>query len=79
MRIPAGSQTGRVFRLKGKGIPSLNGHGRGDQRVRVFVETPANLTPEQHELFEKLAEHEEVNEEGSLVAEYRDLLRHLYE
>ena len=48
--IPEGTQTGTVFRLKGKGIPNLNGHGRGDQYVTVVVEIPRNLTKEQKEL-----------------------------
>jgi molecular chaperone DnaJ len=57
--IPAGTQTGKVFRLRGKGMPRLrpdgSNSGRGDQLVYVQVETPTNLTPEQRELFEKLA------------------------
>ena len=45
--LPEGTQTGSVFRLRGKGIPVLNGRGRGDQYVTVNVETPRNLTREQ--------------------------------
>lgn len=56
LKIPAGTQTGKVFRMKGKGIPSLQGGGRGDQHVRVFVETPTHLTKEQRELLERFAE-----------------------
>jgi molecular chaperone DnaJ len=56
MKIPAGTQSGRLFRLRGKGIPSLGGSGRGDQHVRVLVETPTHLTKEQRELLEKFAE-----------------------
>ena len=47
--LPEGTQTGSVFRLRGKGIPVLNGRGRGDQYVTVNVETPLNLTREQKE------------------------------
>lgn len=47
--LPEGTQTGKVFRLRGKGIPVLNGRGRGDQYVTVNVETPRNLTKEQKE------------------------------
>jgi len=39
MKIPAGTQSGKVFRLRGKGVPALGGGGRGDQHVRVMVET----------------------------------------
>jgi molecular chaperone DnaJ len=56
LKIPAGTQTGRAFRLKGKGIPALSGGGRGDQHVRVFVETPTHLSREQRELLERFAE-----------------------
>jgi molecular chaperone DnaJ len=55
LKIPGGTQTGKVFRLKGKGIPALQGGGRGDQHVRVFVETPTHLTKEQRELLERFA------------------------
>ena len=54
--IPEGTQSGTVFRLKGKGIPNLNGRGRGDQFVTVFVETPRNLTAEQREALKKFGE-----------------------
>ncbi len=56
MKIPAGTQTGKVFRLKGHGVPHLNGGGRGDHHVRLVVETPTELTRQQRELLEKFAE-----------------------
>jgi molecular chaperone DnaJ len=56
MKVPAGTQGGKVFRLKGKGIPHLHGGGRGDQHVRVIVETPTDLSRAQRELLEKFAE-----------------------
>ena len=52
-RIPAGTQTGSTFRLRGKGIPYLNGKGRGDQYVTVNIEVPKNLTPAQREALQK--------------------------
>ena len=58
LKIPSGTQTGKVFKLKGKGIPNLKGYGTGDELVRVFVETPTSLTARQKELlkeFEKLS------------------------
>ena len=54
--IPEGTQTGTVFRLKGKGIPVLNGRGRGDQYVTVTIETPRNLNREQKEALRKFSE-----------------------
>ena len=55
LKLPAGSQTGQVFRLKGKGIPHLHGRGRGDQFVKLVVVTPDSLTKRQRQLFEELA------------------------
>ena len=54
--IPEGTQTGTVFRLRGKGIPVLNGRGRGDQYVTVTIETPRNLSREQKDALKKFSE-----------------------
>jgi molecular chaperone DnaJ len=56
LRIPEGTQTGTVLRLQGKGVPSLRGGPRGDQHVRVFVETPARLGRRQQELLRAYAQ-----------------------
>jgi molecular chaperone DnaJ len=56
LKIPEGTQSGSVFRLKGKGLASLNGRGRGDQFVTVQVATPTKLNREQRKLLERLAE-----------------------
>jgi len=57
MKIPRGTQNGKTFRLRGKGIPHIRGFGRGDQIVEVCVEIPTTLSKKQEELlieFEKL-------------------------
>lgn len=54
--VPAGTQTGTVLRLKGKGVPDLRGHGNGDQFVKVTVVTPTKLTSEQKAMLKKLDE-----------------------
>jgi molecular chaperone DnaJ len=54
LKIPAGSQTGQVFKLKGQGIPHLRGRGRGDQLVTLFVATPESLSQKQRQLLEEL-------------------------
>jgi molecular chaperone DnaJ len=59
LRIPPGTQTGTVFRLKGKGMPKLDGLGRGDELVRVVVQTPTKLTPRQRELLSQFAKEGE--------------------
>ena len=53
IRIPAETQTGKLFRLRGKGVKSVRSRSEGDLYCRVVVETPVNLTPEQRELLEK--------------------------
>ena len=55
LKIPGGTQTGAVFRLKGKGIPDLQGYGRGDELVRVHVDVPRKLSTRQRELLEEYA------------------------
>ena len=61
MSIPAGTQTGKVFRLRGQGLPVLEGRTRGDQLVRVFVEVPSKLSDRQKELLREFADIEQVN------------------
>ncbi|CAN5217694.1 molecular chaperone DnaJ [soil metagenome] len=54
--VPAGAQTGKTVRIKGKGMPHLNGRQRGDLVVELFVETPTDLTARQKELMQELAQ-----------------------
>lgn len=56
--VPAGTQSGQVFRMRGLGAPELNGKGRGDLHVVVHVEVPTKLSHEQKELLRMLAEKE---------------------
>jgi molecular chaperone DnaJ len=58
LTVPAGTQTGTVFRLRGKGLPRLGQTGKGDLNVRVHVWTPETLTDEQIRLLRELAQHE---------------------
>ena len=53
--IPGGTQSGRVFRLKGRGVPHVQGRGRGDLLVQVVVDTPSKLSAEEDELLRDLA------------------------
>ena len=55
VKVPAGTQSGQTFRLKGKGIPDLAGYGRGDELVRIVVETPRKLSARQRELLQEFA------------------------
>ena len=74
LKIPMGTQTGTVFRLRGKGMPVLGGRGRGDLFVSVTVITPTTLTREQRKLLEQLAEVENKDlENKGLVDKVRDI------
>jgi len=66
MKIPSGTQAGRIFRLKGKGMPDLHGRGIGDELVRVNVEIPAHLTSQQRQIIEEFAKAsgEDINKES---------------
>ncbi|HEV2863385.1 MAG TPA: molecular chaperone DnaJ [Pyrinomonadaceae bacterium] len=74
LKIPAGTQTGTVFRLKGHGMPALGGRGRGDLFVSVTVVTPTTLNRDQRRLLEQLAQIEEkdLGDKG-LIDKVRDI------
>jgi molecular chaperone DnaJ len=74
LKIPMGTQTGTVFRLRGKGMPALGGRGRGDLFVSATVITPTTLTREQRRLLEQLADVESKDlENKGLVDKVRDI------
>jgi len=54
IKIPPGTQSGKIFRLKGKGFPEVNGYGRGDQLIHVNVWTPQNFTHEEKEMLDRM-------------------------
>ena len=56
LKIPEGAQSGQTLRLRNKGFPDVNGHGRGDLYVHLDVKVPTKLTKEQRRLFEELRE-----------------------
>jgi len=74
IKIPSGTQTGTIFRIKGKGMPVVGGRGRGDLFVSVSVVTPTSLTREQRKLLEQLAmvENKDLEDKG-LVDKVRDI------
>jgi molecular chaperone DnaJ len=77
LKIPIGTQPGKVLRLRGKGVPHLRGNDRGDQLVVINVEILKHLTPEQRKLFEQLAQSlgSEVHpQERSLIDWLRETL-----
>ena len=54
LKVPPGTQTGKVFRMRGKGLPRLNVHGSGDQLVQVTVWTPTKLSTDDRKILESL-------------------------
>ena len=78
VRIPAGTQTGEVFRLRGSGVPHLQGRGRGDIVLEVVVDTPTGLSAEEDKLLRSLAVErgETVGEPGDgLISRIRSAFR----
>ena len=77
LRIPAGTQPGKVIRMRGKGVPHLRTNGRGDQLVIVNISIPTSINGEQRELFEKLGSSlgtEVVPQERGFFDKLRDVL-----
>ncbi len=77
-KVPEGTQTGTVFRMKGKGIQNVNGRGRGDQFVKVNIEVPRNLTEKQKRLlrdFEATATDENQTRRKGFWDKVKDLFK----
>jgi len=75
LKIPAGTQTGTVFRLKSHGMPALGGRGKGDLFVAATVVTPKSLTKEQRKILEKLADVEDTDFND---ASFMDKVRNIF-
>ncbi len=78
LKIPSGTQTGKIFRLRGKGVPHLNSFQKGDQLIKVSVETPVNLSSEQRQLlkrFDELGRSNERSKVKDFFNKARDLFR----
>src|SRR4030095_13519869 len=74
LKVPAGTQTGTVFRVRGQGMPVLGGRGKGDLFVSVSVMTPTSLTREQRKLLAQVAKIETQDlEDKRLVDKVRDI------
>lgn len=77
MKIPEGTQSGKIFRLSGKGVRRLRGHGYGDQLVRVVVETPTHLNSGQKRILKEFAETCD-NDVNPLSKSFMDKVRKLF-
>ena len=67
LKIPSGTQSGKVFRLRGYGVKSLKTGEIGDQLIKIFVRTPTDLTDKQKEILKQLSD--ELPETNSFVAD----------
>ena len=56
IKVPPGTQAGKIFRLRGKGLPSVQAYGKGDQLINVNIWTPKELNKEEKEMMERLRE-----------------------
>ncbi len=79
MKIPAGTQPSRIFRLRNKGFPYLQGRGRGDQLVRVVIEVPKKLTKRQRELLEEFEEITKEKDELSARKSFLDKIKSFFQ
>jgi molecular chaperone DnaJ len=77
LKIPAGTQHGDIFRIRGHGLPELRSGRNGDLMVRVMVEIPKKLTSEQHELLQKFAQTESKDTSSESSSFFDRLKRHL--
>jgi molecular chaperone DnaJ len=75
IKIPPGTPSGRVFHLRGKGVPKLGGYGRGDQFITVFIDVPKKLTPRQKELLREFAEISGDEVSKGFMDKIRDLFK----
>ncbi len=76
LKVPEGTQTGATFRLRGKGLPQVNSHGRGDMFVHMRVQTPTKLSKHQRELMHQLEASEKVEnrpERGRLFDKVKEM------
>ena len=77
MKIPAGTQPGKVFNIKGKGVPRLRNNGRGDQLVIINVDIPTRISSEQRQLFKSLSDtlgSEAIPQEKSFLDRIKETL-----
>src|SRR5699024_929401 len=79
LKIPAGTQTGKVFRLRGKGSPNVRGYGHGDQHIQVKIVTPTKVNKKQKELlkeFNELGGNQSTDDQhGSLFKRFKEAFK----
>ncbi len=79
VKIPAGTQPGKVLRLRGKGLPSTEGYGTGDELVNIMVYVPENLTDKEKETIESLKNSPNIQASDSVKKRIFSRLRHIFD
>lgn len=79
VKIPAGTQPGKVLRLRGKGLPSTEGYGTGDELVNIMVYVPENLTDKEKETIESLKNSSNIQATDSVKKRIFSRLRHIFD
>lgn len=79
VKIPAGTQPGKVLRLRGKGLPSTEGYGTGDELVNIMVYVPENLTDKEKEAIESLKDSSNIRATDSVKKRIFSRLRHIFD
>lgn len=79
INIEAGTQSGKILRLRGKGLPSLNGGGTGDELINVLIYTPEHLSADEKKLVEQLAESKNIQPTDSAKSRIIDRLNRIYD
>ncbi len=79
VKIPAGTQPGKVLRLRGKGLPSTEGYGNGDELVNIMVYIPENLNDKEKAAIESLRDQPNVKADDSIKKRIFSRLRHIFE
>lgn len=78
MKVPPGTQAGKIFRLKGKGFTRLSGHGKGDQLVKLIVEIPIKISSNQKKLLQEFEQLSQSNNHPLTSNFYKRVEKHLH-
>ena len=79
LKIAPGTQPGKILRLRGKGLPSTDGYGKGDELINVMVYIPEHLTPEQTAVMEQLRDKPEMQASDEEKKRIFSKLRHIFD
>ena len=79
VKIAPGTQPGKILRLRGKGLPSVNGYGTGDQLINIMVYIPEQLNSEERKAFESLKDAENITPSDDTKNRIFSKLNHMFD